>query len=130
MLRDPPLAGLPRIYGVAWAWVAHTDSSFDEPLLEAYLRAYQRERQLTLAELWALPTTMRAILVENLRRLAERSATVLAVREWAHAWVDAAVSDPRLADLEALHARLQPRGLTEAFALLARAGVSAVVVPA
>ena len=56
-LRDEPLAGLPRIYGVAWAWVAHTDGGFDTGLLAAYLRAYQEERPLSLAELWALPTS-------------------------------------------------------------------------
>ena len=28
-----PLAGLPRIYGMAWAFVAHTDSRFDPDLL-------------------------------------------------------------------------------------------------
>src|SRR5659263_439233 len=30
VLQDPPLAGLPRVYGVAWAFVAHTDGAFDE----------------------------------------------------------------------------------------------------
>ena len=29
VLREEPLAGLPRVYGVAWAWVAHADSGFD-----------------------------------------------------------------------------------------------------
>ena len=29
-LRDAPLAGLPRVYGIAWAWVAHSDSGVDE----------------------------------------------------------------------------------------------------
>ena len=46
-LRDEPLAGLPRIFSVAWAWVAHTDSAFDTELLKAYLRAYQDERELS-----------------------------------------------------------------------------------
>ncbi|WP_457324832.1 hypothetical protein, partial [Roseateles sp. P5_E11] len=32
-LADEPLQGLPRIYGVAWAWVAHADSSLDLALL-------------------------------------------------------------------------------------------------
>ncbi|MEO5697096.1 MAG: hypothetical protein ABIQ60_08170, partial [Burkholderiaceae bacterium] len=36
-LRGEPLAGLPRVYGVAWAWVAHTDSGMDEELLEGFL---------------------------------------------------------------------------------------------
>lgn len=74
VLQQEPLAGLPRIYGVAWAFVAHTDSAFDEALLVHFLQAYQTQRELTQAELWALPTTLRVVLVENLRRLADRLA--------------------------------------------------------
>jgi cyclic beta-1,2-glucan synthetase len=83
-LAAEPLAGLPRVYGVAWAFVAHTDSAFDEDLLAAYLGAYQEVRELQLAEMWALPTTLRVVLVENLRRLAERMATNKAAREVAN----------------------------------------------
>lgn len=39
MLLDEPLAGLPRVYGVAWAFVAHTDGAFDEALLLHFLAA-------------------------------------------------------------------------------------------
>ncbi len=80
VLQDAPLTGLPRIYGVAWAFVAHTDSAFDETLLTHFLNAYQEERELTLGELWALPTTLRGVLVENLRRLADRLASHKAAR--------------------------------------------------
>ena len=41
-------------------------------------------RELQLAELWALPTTLRVVLIENLRRLAERVATHKAARELAN----------------------------------------------
>ena len=81
VLVDEPLAGLPRVYGIAWAFVAHTDGAFHEELLSTFLSAYQEERELTLGELWALPTTLRVVLVENLRRLAERVATNKAARE-------------------------------------------------
>jgi cyclic beta-1,2-glucan synthetase len=47
VLQDEPLAGLPRIYGVAWAFVAHTDSAFDEDLLVHFFSAYQETRELT-----------------------------------------------------------------------------------
>ena len=80
VLQDAPLVGLPRIYGVAWAFVAHTDSAFDEALLVHFLNAYQDERVLTQGELWALPTTLRVVLVENLRRLADRLASHKAAR--------------------------------------------------
>ena len=70
----PPLAGLPRVYGIAWAYVAHTDSVLNEELFTAFLNAYQDIDELTLGELWALPTTLRVVLLENLRRVAERIA--------------------------------------------------------
>ncbi len=84
VLSEPPLVGLPRIYGVAWAFVAHTDSAFDEGLIHHVLEAYQDVRELSLGELWALPTTLRVVLVENLRRLADRVASYKAARELAH----------------------------------------------
>ncbi|MEO6852882.1 MAG: hypothetical protein ABI410_22030, partial [Rhodoferax sp.] len=64
VLQDEPLAGLPRVYGIAWAFVAHTDGAFDEALLVQFLSAYQETRELNLAEMWALPTTLRVVLVE------------------------------------------------------------------
>ena len=88
VLLDEPLAGLPRVYGVAWAFVAHTDGAFDEELLVHFLAAYQETRELKLGEMWALPTTLRVVLVENLRRLAERVATHKAAREVANLCCD------------------------------------------
>ncbi|HEY4081744.1 MAG TPA: glucoamylase family protein [Burkholderiaceae bacterium] len=116
-LRDEPLSGLPRIYGVAWAWVAHTDSGFDAALLSCYLRAYQAERELSLAELWALPTTLRVVLVENLRRLAERSATQQAARDAAHRWFDQDPTLEQMAELDRLEPSIKARGVDEAFLL-------------
>ncbi|MBC7973903.1 MAG: hypothetical protein H7138_02880, partial [Myxococcales bacterium] len=88
VLLDQPLVGLPRIYGVAWAFIAHTDSAFNEDLLVHFLLAYEEARELTLGELWALPTTLRVVLIENLRRLAERAAANKAAREIANLCCD------------------------------------------
>ncbi|PEH89919.1 GH36-type glycosyl hydrolase domain-containing protein [Comamonas terrigena] len=82
-LQGEPLAGFPRIYHLAWAFVAHVDSAFDEDLLTCFLKAYQEGSELTQGELWALPTTLRVVLVENLRRLADRIASQGAARELA-----------------------------------------------
>ncbi|ART51648.1 carbohydrate-binding protein [Acidovorax carolinensis] len=81
VLKGAPLVGLPRVYGLAWSFVAHTDSAFDESLLVRFLNAYQQTRELTQGELWALPTTLRVVLIENLRRLAERLASHKAAQE-------------------------------------------------
>ena len=116
-LRDDPLAGLPRVYGVAWAWVAHTDSGLDVALLEGYLRAYQQQRALTLAELWALPSTLRVVLLENLRRLAERAALQQVARDAAHQWLDLPDDQRSIASLGPLAERLGRRGSAEALLL-------------
>jgi hypothetical protein len=38
-LADGPLAGHPRVYGLAWAFVAHTDSRLDPDTLRRFVRA-------------------------------------------------------------------------------------------
>ncbi|HWK83072.1 MAG TPA: carbohydrate-binding protein, partial [Caldimonas sp.] len=114
VLQAEPLVGLPRIYGVAWAFVAHTDSAFNEDLLVHFLKAYEQARELTLGELWALPTTLRVVLIENLRRLAERVAANKAAREVANLCCDDIERFPP-ALLEALLAMLNRRGVGEPF---------------
>jgi len=114
VLIEEPLAGLPRVYGVAWAFVAHTDGAFDEDLLEHYLNAYQERRPLDLGELWALPTTLRVVLIENLRRLAERLACNKAARELANLVCDR-IDEWSLTDLDALLAPLTQRGVGRVF---------------
>ena len=65
------LAGTPRVYGLAWAYVAHTDSRFELETLQRFVRAYQRVQPLGIGELWAVPIHLRMVLVENLRRLSQ-----------------------------------------------------------
>ncbi len=114
LLQDEPLAGLPRVYGVAWAFVAHTDGAFDEELILRFLSAYQETRELKLAEMWALPTTLRVVLVENLRRLAERVATNKAAREVANLCCDQ-LNTFSPASLDELLALLDQRGVGRPF---------------
>ncbi|HYV86237.1 MAG TPA: glucoamylase family protein [Patescibacteria group bacterium] len=65
------LAGYPRVYGLAWAYVAHTDSRFEMETLRRFVRAYQRVSPLTIGEIWAVAIHLRVALVENLRRLSQ-----------------------------------------------------------
>ena len=67
-----PFAGYPRVFGMVWAFVAHTDSCFDSEILRRYVRAYQEVQPLTIGELWAVSITLRFVMIENLRRLAEQ----------------------------------------------------------
>ncbi|MDP3863258.1 MAG: glucoamylase family protein [Rhodoferax sp.] len=109
-LLDEPLAGLPRVYGVAWAFVAHTDGAFDAAMLVQFLCAYQEVRELHLSEMWALPTTLRVVLIENLRRLAVRVATNKAAREVANRCIDQLDVTP-LSTFKELLDLLNARGL-------------------
>ena len=70
-LAEGPFKGYPRIFEVAWAFVAHTDSRFEAEMLRRFVLAYERVQPLTIGELWALAITIRVVLVENLRRLAD-----------------------------------------------------------
>ncbi len=114
VLLDEPLAGLPRVYSVAWAFVAHTDGAFDEELLVQFLCAYQETRELNLGEVWALPTTLRVVLIENLRRLAERVAASKAARQVANLCSDT-LPGFTINTLDRLLAMLDARGVGLAF---------------
>src|SRR5213594_117619 len=87
-LADGPFAGAPRVYGLAWAFVAHTDSRLDPEMLRRFVHAYQRVQPLTIGELWAVAITLRIVLVENLRRLTEAMVRGRAAREAADAVAD------------------------------------------
>ncbi|HEY3596248.1 MAG TPA: glucoamylase family protein [Paraburkholderia sp.] len=71
-LAAGPFAGYPRVFSLAWAFVAHTDSHFDPQVLRRFIDAYQRVQPLTIGELWAVAITLRIVLIENLRRLADQ----------------------------------------------------------
>jgi cyclic beta-1,2-glucan synthetase len=84
-LADGPLEGYPRVFGIAWAFVAHTDSRFDSQMLGKFVQAYQCVQPLTIGELWAVAITLRIVLVENLRRCTERIVSGRAARQEADA---------------------------------------------
>src|SRR3984885_11827275 len=85
---DGPFAGYPRVFSVAWAFVAHTDSRFDPEVLRRFVRAYQSVQPLTIGELWAVAITLRVVLVENMRRAAQRIVSGRIARQEADALAD------------------------------------------
>src|SRR5580698_55123 len=87
-LASGHLEGFPRVFGVAWAFVAHNDSRFDPEVLRRFVNAYQRVQPLTIGELWAVAITLRVVLVENLRRIAERLVRNRYAREEADVLAD------------------------------------------
>ena len=87
-LLTGPFAGYPRVFGMAWAFVAHTDSSFDSEILVSYVNAYQEVQPLTIGELWAVSLTLQIVLIENLRRLAQQITRSRAARHEADRLAD------------------------------------------
>ncbi|HVF49440.1 MAG TPA: glucoamylase family protein [Pyrinomonadaceae bacterium] len=87
-LKDGELAGYPRIYALALALIAHTDSRLDTDTLRRFISSYQQVTPLSIGELWAVAITLRLALVENLRRLATHIVAARAERETADALAD------------------------------------------
>ncbi len=116
-LADGPLKGYPRVYGLSWAFVAHTDSRFDPELLIQFVRAYQNVQPLTIGELWAIAITLRVILIENLRCLSVRITNSSQSRKMADAIADGLLGlnggVPELSE-EQLY-NLDPKHLNESF---------------
>ncbi len=88
-----PFAGYPRVYGLAAGYVEHTDSLFDPKTLSRFVKAYQEIQPLTLGELWAIAISLRLVLLENLRRLADRVVQRRLARAAADALADALIND-------------------------------------
>ncbi|MDQ3586014.1 MAG: hypothetical protein M3407_09610 [Acidobacteriota bacterium] len=87
-LAEGELAGYPRIYALALALIAHTDSRLETETLRRFVIAYQQVAPLTIGELWAVAIVLRVALVENLRRLAMRVIAARAARDEADALAD------------------------------------------
>lgn len=87
-LAEGHLAGYPRVFGLAWAYVAHTDSLIAGPVLRRFVQAYQRVVPLQIGEIWAVAITLRIVLVENMRRLAVQIVEAQHQRSMADTLVD------------------------------------------
>ncbi|GGE16397.1 glycosyl transferase [Polymorphobacter glacialis] len=93
-LADGPLATLPRVFGISWAYVAHSDSLFEDERFQRFVAAYQQVNALTIGELWALAISLQLVLVENLRRLADLAIIDELDRARADGFADALFAAP------------------------------------
>ena len=116
-LQNGALERYPRIFGLAWEFVSHTDSHFDLDALTRFIGAYQQITTLEIGELWALPITLRIVLLENLRRISERVVAARTWREEADAFADELLGlNGRLAQpLWVMYKRLERRELPRPF---------------
>jgi len=98
-LKNGALAGYPRVYDIAIEIISHSDGHIDIHSLSNFIVAYQKESDLTLGELWAIPIMLRLALLENLSRVAARIAvdkkdSALA-NEWARKIIETAENNPK-----------------------------------
>ena len=116
-LAEGPFAGYPRVFGLAWAFIAHTDSHFDPEILRRFIAAYQQVQPLTIGELWAVAITLRIVLIENLRRLADQITAGRSARADADALADRLLEQGAArAAVDADLATLSQEPLSEPFA--------------
>jgi cyclic beta-1,2-glucan synthetase len=87
-LAGGPMAGFPRIYGIALQLISHQDGRVDRDNATAFLSAYQTVEPLILGELWAFPIMLRLGLLENVRRVGVRIALRREEQDVAVAWAD------------------------------------------
>jgi cyclic beta-1,2-glucan synthetase len=85
-------------------------------VLLRFVNAYQRVQPLTIGELWAVAITLRVVLVENLRRLAESVVAGRRQRREADALADAFTASPD-APAEPLLRRLESKSWERPFAV-------------
>ena len=85
-------ASVPRALAIAWAYVAHTDSSVSDTALKSIVEGFQSVEPLRIGELWALPSLVRFVLTENLRRIAQRVERARMLRRTANATADRVIA--------------------------------------
>ena len=68
--------------------------SFQAQLLGRFVAAYQQVETLTIGELWALASMLRVVLLENLRRCADRIVSARAERERVDTLADRLLGSP------------------------------------
>ena len=89
----------PRIYAMALAIIAHTDSRLDVESLRKFVQAFQQTAPLQIGELWALPITLRIALVEHLKPLTQRIVSARENRAAADALADRLLQQVAQADV-------------------------------
>jgi len=87
-LKLPSGGEVPRGLALAWLYVAHSDSAVSEKMLKALVDGYQTVTPFRIGELWSLPSLLRFVLIENLRRIATRVKRAREMRRVANAVAD------------------------------------------
>lgn len=115
-LEGGRLAGYPRVFAVACAFVDHIENRFDLEALQRFVVAYQTVQPLTIGELWAIGMSLRIVLVEKLRERADWMVEQRRTRGLADALAQGLVSPDRARWAQRQLNRLQRSPPSPAFA--------------
>ncbi len=80
MLENGALKGYPRSYAIAIELIAHTDGRLDEALFIHFIKNYQCQKILSMAEIWSFSLMIKIALVENMRIICQKIDHTL--EEW------------------------------------------------
>ena len=121
-------AQVPRVLALAWTYAAHSRSEVTRERLSALIDGFQLGHPLRIGELWAVPSLLRFVLLEDLARIARRIDRARVLRDLANGLADTLLAtestDERLALLQANEANA--RDNTFASQLLYRLNEEAV----
>jgi cyclic beta-1,2-glucan synthetase len=87
LVVPPGARATARIHLLAVELLRHSDARLDVQRLERFLSAYQAVTPLSLGEIWAWPSALKAALIENLRRLTDEVLASRDARRRANAFV-------------------------------------------
>lgn len=93
---------VPRALALAWTYVAHSDSSVSATMFKSIVEGFQSIEPLKIGELWALPSLLRFVLIENLRRIAVRVNRTRQMRQIANEVADRVLATDDSADRQAI----------------------------
>ena len=99
---------IPRTMALAWLYVAHTHSTVSRESLTAMVAGFQEHETLKIGELWALPSILRFVLIENLRRIAIRVDRSRSMRQKANEVADQIIRLSEADKVRALLADVEP----------------------
>ncbi|RUT98745.1 protein ndvB, partial [Mesorhizobium sp. M7A.T.Ca.TU.009.02.1.1] len=101
-LKLPDGGSVPRALALAWTYVAHSDSSVSAMMFKSIVQGFQSVEPLKIGELWALPSLLRFVLIENLRRLAVRVNRTRQMRQIANDVADKVLATDDSADRQSI----------------------------
>ncbi len=72
VIRSGKMEGYPRVYYIAVELVSHTDGMVDKRIIEEFIESYQKNKVLTMGEMWALPLMIRIALIQKISQVAKK----------------------------------------------------------